>query len=48
MDGVGVGDYVIVHAGFVIHRMDEADALESIQLLKETLVKMEKEDRDEG
>jgi hydrogenase expression/formation protein HypC len=48
MDGACVGDYVIVHAGFAIHRMDEADALESIQLLKETLVKIEKEDHDEG
>ena len=30
-----VGDYVIIHAGFAIHKIDEADALESIRLLRE-------------
>jgi hydrogenase maturation factor len=27
-----VGDYVIVHAGFVIQKIDEAAALETLQL----------------
>jgi hydrogenase expression/formation protein HypC len=30
-----VGDYVIVHAGFAIQRLDETSALESLQLLRE-------------
>ena len=30
-----VGDYVIVHAGFALHKIDEADALASLKLLKE-------------
>lgn len=30
-----VGDYVITHAGFALHRVDEADALASINLLRE-------------
>lgn len=30
-----VGDYVIVHAGFAIHKLDEKTALESLDLLKE-------------
>ena len=30
-----VGDYVIVHAGFAIHKIDEEAALESLKLLKE-------------
>lgn len=30
-----VGDYVIVHAGFAIHRIDESVAMESLQILKE-------------
>ena len=30
-----IGDYLIVHAGFAIHRVDEAEALESLQLLRE-------------
>jgi hydrogenase expression/formation protein HypC len=30
-----VGDYVIVHAGFAIHKLDEKTALESLDLLRE-------------
>ncbi|OQY55725.1 MAG: hydrogenase assembly protein HypC [Desulfobacteraceae bacterium 4572_88] len=29
------GDYVIVHAGFAIHRIDESVAMESLQILRE-------------
>jgi hydrogenase expression/formation protein HypC len=32
---VSVGDYVIVHAGFAISRLDEAYAEETIRLMKE-------------
>ncbi|OPY10978.1 MAG: Hydrogenase isoenzymes formation protein HypC [Syntrophus sp. PtaU1.Bin005] len=32
---VAVGDYVICHAGYAIHRIDEEDAKESLALLKE-------------
>ncbi len=31
----GVGDYVIVHVGFAISRIDEREALETLRLLKE-------------
>jgi len=30
-----VGDYVIVHAGFAIQKLDEQTALESLALLRE-------------
>ncbi|MCG6879612.1 MAG: HypC/HybG/HupF family hydrogenase formation chaperone [Deltaproteobacteria bacterium] len=30
-----IGDYLIVHAGFAIHRVDEAEALASLELLRE-------------
>jgi len=30
-----VGDYVIIHAGFAIHSLVEAEALKNIALLKE-------------
>ena len=30
-----VGDYVIVHAGFAIQKIDEAEALESLKVLRE-------------
>jgi hydrogenase expression/formation protein HypC len=34
---VAIGDYVIAHAGFAIHKVDEAEALDSLALLKEIL-----------
>lgn len=30
-----VGDYVIVHAGFAIQKIDELEALESLKILRE-------------
>jgi hydrogenase expression/formation protein HypC len=30
-----LGDYVIVHAGFALHRVDPAEAQESLRLLRE-------------
>jgi hydrogenase expression/formation protein HypC len=30
-----VGDYVIVHAGFAIHRIDEKEAKETLDLFQE-------------
>jgi hydrogenase expression/formation protein HypC len=36
-----VGDYVIVHAGFAISKLDEAAALETLTLLKEAAALME-------
>jgi hydrogenase expression/formation protein HypC len=35
LDDVVVGDFVIVHAGFVIQKLDEAAAAESLKLLRE-------------
>ena len=32
-----IGDYVIIHAGFALHRIDEADAKESLRYWKEIL-----------
>ena len=34
LEDAGVGDYVIVHAGFAIHKIDEAAAMETLKLLK--------------
>ncbi len=36
-----VGDYVIVHAGFAISKIDEATALETLALLKEAAALVE-------
>ena len=32
---VKTGDYLIVHAGFAIQKLDEKEALETLKLLKE-------------
>ena len=34
-DEVRVGDFVIVHAGFAISRLDEAEARETLALMRE-------------
>jgi hydrogenase expression/formation protein HypC len=30
-----IGDFVIVHAGFAIHKIDEHDAMESLKVLRQ-------------
>jgi hydrogenase expression/formation protein HypC len=37
LDDPKIGDYVIVHAGFAIHKIDEADAMESLKLMREAI-----------
>lgn len=32
-----VGDYVLVHAGFALHRIDEKTAMETLKLFEEFL-----------
>ena len=39
-DDVEVGDYVIVHAGFVIHKIDEEEAEASLRLLREAAARV--------
>jgi len=36
-DDVSPGDYVISHAGYAIHRVDETEAKERLDLLKELI-----------
>ncbi len=35
LDEVSAGDYVIVHAGFAIQKLNEKDALETLKLIEE-------------
>ncbi|MCF8079239.1 MAG: HypC/HybG/HupF family hydrogenase formation chaperone [Desulfobacterales bacterium] len=35
LEDAEVGDWVIVHAGFAIHKIDEKSALETISFLRE-------------
>ena len=41
LEKAGVGDYVIVHAGFAIQKIDEAAAMETLKLLKEAAALVE-------
>lgn len=42
LEDARVGDYVIVHAGFAIHKLDEAAARETLDLLREAVAAVEK------
>ncbi|HID95801.1 MAG TPA: HypC/HybG/HupF family hydrogenase formation chaperone [Candidatus Latescibacteria bacterium] len=37
LDDVQIGDYVIVHAGFAIQKLDEEEAAETLSLLSELI-----------
>ncbi|MFH1625399.1 MAG: HypC/HybG/HupF family hydrogenase formation chaperone [Pseudomonadota bacterium] len=37
LDGLSIGDYVLVHAGFAIAKIDENEALETLSLIKELI-----------
>jgi len=37
MDDVKIGDYVIVHAGFAIQKLDEEEAEKTLSLFREML-----------
>ena len=41
-----VGDYVLLHIGFVMNKIDTEDALESLKIYEEIVAKMD-EDQDE-
>ena len=44
-DTVKVGDYVLLHIGFVMNKIDEEEALSSIETYKEILQLMDEEER---
>ena len=44
-DDVNVGDYVLLHIGFVMNKIDETEALASIDTCREILELMDEEDR---
>ena len=44
LENARIGDYVIVHAGFAIHRIDETEALKSLKLLKQAAAMVEPEE----
>jgi len=47
-DGVKLGDYVLLHIGFVMEKIDEEEALKAIDTYKELLEAMDEEQRREA
>jgi hydrogenase expression/formation protein HypC len=43
-DEVSLGDYVLIHIGFVMGKIDEEDALESLKVYEEMIIAMDEED----
>ncbi len=41
LEDVCVGDYIIVHAGYGLHRIDEKTAAETLSLLREAVAAVE-------
>ena len=35
LENAAIGDYVLIHAGFAIERLDEKEALETLELLRQ-------------
>ena len=42
---VKIGEYVLIHIGFVMEKIDEKSALDSIEVYKELLEAMDEEER---
>ncbi len=48
LEDAAVGDYVIVHAGFAIKKLDEESAMETIRLLREAAAFVDDLEADKG
>ena len=42
---VTIGDYVLIHIGFAMNKIDEEDAMESLKVYREIVAQIEEEDR---
>ena len=48
LEDARVGDYVIVHAGFAIQKLDESAAQETLDLLREAIAAVEKQESNQN
>jgi hydrogenase expression/formation protein HypC len=46
-DEVSIGDYVLIHVGYAMSKIDEEDALESLKVYREIIEVMEEAERRE-
>jgi len=42
---VAIGEYVLIHVGYAMNKIDEADAMESLKVYREILEIMDAEER---
>ncbi len=47
-ESVEIGDFVLIHVGFAMNKINKERALDSLELYKEIVEKMEEEDRVNG
>ena len=47
-DDVKIGDYVLLHIGFIMNKIDEKDALASIETYKELIELMDEEEKQKA
>lgn len=45
---VEIGDYVLIHIGFAMNKIDEKSAMESLAVYQEIIEKLEEEDRQQA
>jgi hydrogenase expression/formation protein HypC len=45
---VKIGDYVLLHIGFIMNKIDEEDALLSLETYREIIEQMDEEDRQKA
>ncbi|MEJ2729887.1 MAG: HypC/HybG/HupF family hydrogenase formation chaperone [Deltaproteobacteria bacterium] len=48
LEDARVGDYVIVHAGFAIQKLDEAAARETLDLLREAIAAVDRREPNQN
>lgn len=48
LEDARIGDYVIVHAGFAIQKLDESAAQETLDLLREAIAAVDKSDSNQN
>ncbi|MDR2034777.1 MAG: HypC/HybG/HupF family hydrogenase formation chaperone [Helicobacteraceae bacterium] len=46
-ESASIGDFVLIHVGFAMGKIDEAEALESLKIFKEIAAQMESGEIDE-
>lgn len=44
-DEINIGDYILIHVGFAMNKIDEEEALQSLEVYREMLEAMEEAER---